>query len=135
METDDARFLPEFGVVHAWTSRDKVIIEQMVMYLARKRLTFFVGVEELETKILNSTDAEGIVGASAWSASEREGRRMFVAKKTKEATLVATVKQHAMMRAVQDKTYQELFEVIERMNEWQENLCPCWNANGRREEK
>ena len=37
MEIDDARLLLEFDAVHAWTPRDRVIIEQMVVYLARKK--------------------------------------------------------------------------------------------------
>ena len=69
---------------------------------------------------MNSTDAEGIVGVLAWSASDGEGRRRFVATKTKDATLVAHVKQYAMIRAMQDEEYHELHEAIECMNEKQE---------------
>ena len=32
------------------------------------------------------------------------------------------MKQYAMMRAMQDDEYQELHEVIEHMNEWQEKF-------------
>ena len=45
-----------------------------------------------------------------------------VAVKTKEATLVANVKQYAVMRAMQNEEYQELHEVIEYMDEWQGKL-------------
>ena len=34
---DDARLFPEFDALCGWTSRDRVIIEQMVMHLARNR--------------------------------------------------------------------------------------------------
>ena len=47
--------------------------------------------------MLSSTDAEGIIGVSAWSACDHEGRRRFVTVKTEEPTLVAKVKQYAMM--------------------------------------
>ena len=49
MEFGRARFLPEFDTVRAWTPRDRVVIEQMVMFLARKRQNVFVEVEELGT--------------------------------------------------------------------------------------
>ena len=39
MESDDARLFLEFGAVYAWTSRDRVIIEQMVTYLDRTSRT------------------------------------------------------------------------------------------------
>ena len=51
-----------------------------------------------------------------------KGAERFVAMKTKEATLVANVKQYAMMRAMQNEEYQELHQVIEYMNERQEKL-------------
>ena len=43
-------------------------------------------------------------------------------EKQREATLVANVKQYAMMRAMQNEEYQEPHEVIEYMNERQEKL-------------
>ena len=86
-EIDDARLIPEFDAVHAWP-RDRVIIGQMVVYLARKKLNVLVDVEELETQKLSSTGAEGIMDVSAWNACGHEGRRRFVAMQTKEATLV-----------------------------------------------
>ena len=45
--------------------------------------------EQLETQILNSTDTEGIIGVLAWIACDRDGCRRFVARKAKEATVVA----------------------------------------------
>ena len=122
MEFDHAHFLPEFDAVCAWTLRDTVIIEQVVTYLARKRQNVFFEVEELETYTLSSADAEGIIGVFAWSACDCEGRRRLVVVKTKEATRVASMKQYAMMRAMQNEEYQELHEVIEYMNERQEKL-------------
>ena len=78
MDTDDATLLSEFYAVYPWTSKDRVVIEQMVMYLARKRQNVFVEVMELETHILNSTDAEGIIiGVLAWSACDREGAGLW----------------------------------------------------------
>ena len=47
-----------------------------------------------------------------------------MARKTKEATLVANV-----MRAMQDEEYQELHEVIEYITSGRRSLCPRWNAN------
>ena len=61
-------------------------------------------------------------GVSAWSACDREGRRRFVAMKAIEATLVTIVKQCAMMRGMQNEEFQQLHQVIEDMNEWQEKL-------------
>ena len=61
-------------------------------------------------------------GVSAWSACDREGRRRFVAMKAIESTLKTIVKQYAMMRAMQNEEYQQLHQVIEDMNEWQEKL-------------
>ena len=51
-----------------------------------------------------------------------EGRRRFVVMNTKETTLVANVKQYALMLAVQDEEYQELHGAIEYINERQEKL-------------
>ena len=68
----------------------------------------------VETYILSSTDAVGIIGVLAWSACVREGRRRFVATKAN---------QNAMMRAMQDDEYQELHEVIEHMNGREEQTC------------
>ena len=85
-----------------------------------KKQNALVDVEDLETFVSNSTDAEGFFGVLTWSACDREGRRRFVARKT-EATLVAKVKQYAMMRAMQDEEYQELHEVIENVNEKKPN--------------
>ena len=51
-EIDDARLHQVFDAVHPRTPRDRVIIEQTVTYLARKRQNVFVKVEELETHIL-----------------------------------------------------------------------------------
>ena len=71
-----------------------------------------------------------VLSASWPGLCDREGRRRFVAMKTKEATLVANVKQYAMMRAMQNEEYQVLHQVIEYMNERQEKAhVPRWNAN------
>ena len=70
---------------------------------------------------LSSTVAEGIIGVFAWSACDRELRRRFVAIKTKEATLIARVREYAMMRAMQDEEYEVLHEITEYMNERHEN--------------
>ena len=70
-----------FNVVYAWTSRDGVIIDRMITYLARERQNVFVEVEELETYILSSKDTEGIIGVLVWSACDHEGRRRSVAIK------------------------------------------------------
>ena len=58
----DARLLVEFDAVYSWTSRDRVIIEQMVRYLAR--LNVFPEVEELETYLSVRQMLRGIL---AWS--------------------------------------------------------------------
>ena len=50
-EKNDARnpeLLPEFDVVCARTSRDRVIIKRMTAHLARERENVFVEMEELE---------------------------------------------------------------------------------------
>ena len=120
MEFDHAQLLAEFDAVCAWTPRDTVIIERMITYGARDRKNVFVEVEELETHILISTGAEGIIDVSAWSACDHGGRRRCVAiKETKETTLVANLKQCAFMRAMQDEEYQELHQSIGHMNEMQ----------------
>ena len=84
-----------FDAVHAWTPRDR-----------KKDL---VDVKEVETKI-------------KMYILYILRQMLRVAVKTKEATLVANVKQHAMMRAMKNEEYQELHEVIEYMNEWQGKL-------------
>ena len=51
-----------------------------------------------------------------------KGTEGFVAMKTMDATLVANVKQYAIMRAIQDEEFQELHEIIEYKNDRQERL-------------
>ena len=67
-------------------------------------------------------DAEGINGVLSWRACDHEGCRRFVAVKKEKTTLVVNAKQYAMMRAKQEKAYQELQEAINYMNESQRNL-------------
>ena len=87
-----------------------------------------VHVEELETYILSSTDADGILDVSAWNAYDHRRRRRLIALKTMEATLVANAKQYATMRARQDEECQDFHEIIEYMNERQERLVEkSWN--------
>ena len=51
MALDGARSFPEFDTVDVWRPRDRVIIERMITYLARKRQNVFVEVEVLDTYI------------------------------------------------------------------------------------
>ena len=53
------------------------------------------------------TDTECIIGILAWSVCDHEGRRRLVTRKGKETTLVAIVKQYAMLRERQHADYQE----------------------------
>ena len=104
MEIDDARLLLEFGAVYAWTP---------------ERLRWGGGVGHVKIKF---DRCRWYYRRLSFGACDREGRRRFVARKTKEATLVANVKQYAMMRAMQHEEYQELHEAIEYMNERQGKL-------------
>ena len=105
MDVDHAQQLPDSDAVYAWTPRDRVIIKLMTAYLRR-----------------DSTDPEGIIGVLARSACDHEGHRRCGAVRRKKTTLMAHVKQYALMRAKQDDEYQELHEVIICMNEWK-YLC------------
>ena len=112
MEVDDARLLPEVDAVHAWTPRDRVVIEQMVTYLASTRQNVFVEVEELETYIyIYITFQQMLRVLPATLPGARvivKGAEGLLQGKQRSATLVAKVKQFAMMRAMQDEEYQEL---------------------------
>ena len=68
----------------------------MITDLARERQNVFV---EVETYILSSKDAEGIIGVLVWSACDHEGRRKSVAIKRQRTTLVASTNKFAVMRA------------------------------------
>ena len=46
MEVDDAMVDPEFDAVHAWTPRDRVLINRMEDCLARRGENVVVDVEE-----------------------------------------------------------------------------------------
>ena len=67
--------------------------------------------------VFSSTDAEGVVDVLVRSACDQLGRRRYATLKVEKTTLVANVKQHAVIRAMQDEEYQELQEAIEHMNE------------------
>ena len=64
-------------------------------------------VEELETDLLCPADVEGITDALAWKACDHEGRRRFAAIRTREGTLVADVRQYAMLGRSQDAECQD----------------------------
>ena len=68
--------------------------------------------KETEKHMLSPVDTEGIIGVVAWSACDHQGRRRCVAVEREKTTLVAHVKQYAMMRARQEEEYQELSKVI-----------------------
>ena len=121
MDVDFAQLLPEFDAVYALTSRDRVVIKRMIVYLARERQNVFVEMEELETYISGPTDNEGIIGVFAWCACDHEQRTKFAVKR-KKTTLVTNVKQYEVMRAMQDEEYQELHKIIKYKNERQEKL-------------
>ena len=84
----------------------------MTVYLARERQNAFVEMEELDKYIYISspTGTEGIIGVFAWSARDHEGRRIFVAARRNQTTLVTNVSQCAVMRAKEDEEYPELHE-------------------------
>ena len=79
-------------------------------------------VEELEIYLSCPTDVEGIIDALAWKVCDHEERRRFVAIRTGEGTLVADVRQYAMLRRKQDAEYEELHVIIECMNETQKGF-------------
>ena len=83
LEVDDAIFDPEFGVVHAWNPKDRVIIMLMEYHHGRRRENVLVEVEDLDTYLLCPTNVEGIIDALAWKACDHEGRRRFVPEGTK----------------------------------------------------
>ena len=116
MVFDHAQLHPESDAVCAWTSRDRVIVMRMTTCLARGRQNVFVEMEELEKYILSPTDTEGIIGVLALRPCDHEGRRIFVAAKRNQTTLVTDVSQCAVMRAKEDEEYPELYEAIEYMN-------------------
>ena len=62
----------------------------------------------MEKHIRSPMDTEGILGVLALSAFDHEGCRRCVAVQCTKTSLVATAKQYAMMRAKQEKAYQEL---------------------------
>ena len=109
-EETDAKYpelIPEFDAVYVWMLVDRVIIERMTTYLAGERQNVFVELEEMEKHTPSPMDTEGIIGVSAQSTCGQEGRRRFVAVKSERTTLVAHAKQCPMMRAMQEKAYQE----------------------------
>ena len=53
---------------------------------------------------------------------DHEGRRKIVAVKREKTTLVANMKQYAMMRARQEEAYQELHEVVKLMDDKRRKL-------------
>ena len=58
-------YLPDFDAVHAWTSRDRVIMNGMTAFLARQRQNVFVEMKEMEKHMLSPIDTEGIIGVLA----------------------------------------------------------------------
>ena len=54
-------------------------------------------------------ELEGIIGVSAWSACDHDGSSGFAAVKRMKTTLVATMKQYAVMPAKQDEECQGKF--------------------------
>ena len=89
----------------------------MTTCLARERQNIFVEMKGMEKHMLSPIDTEGVVGVLAWSACDHEDRRRLVAVKREKTTLVAIVKQKALMRARQEVSQQELHEVIKSMSE------------------
>ena len=110
MVFDHAQLQLEFDAVCAWTSRDRVIVMRMTTYLARGRQNAFVEMEELEKYILSPIDIDDLIGVSTWSPCDHEGRRIFVAARRNQTTLVTNVSQCAVMRAKEDEEHQELHE-------------------------
>ena len=122
MEFDHAQLHPEFDAVCAWTSRDRVIVMRMTTCLARGRQNACVEMEELEKNILSPIEIDDLIGVLALRPCDHEGRRIFVAAKRNQTTLVTNVSRYAVKRAKQDEEYQELHEDIEYMNERQGKL-------------
>ena len=87
-------------------------------------------VEELEAHMLCPTDVTGIVYVLAKNARDQEGHRRFVIVKKMEGTVVADVRQNAIMRARMESEYQKLQVIIEHINMKQGGL-----ATMEREEK
>ena len=59
--------------VHAWKPTDRVIIQRMEDYLARRRENIMVEVKELGAYLLCPTDVEGVIDVLASKACDREG--------------------------------------------------------------
>ena len=49
-DIDHAQLLPEYDVVYAMTSRDRVIVKRMTAYLAREKQNVFVEMEDRKSK-------------------------------------------------------------------------------------
>ena len=77
-----------------------------------------------DVSTLSPTDSESIIAILAWSVCNHVWRKKIVTMKEKQMMLVANAKQHAVMRAVQERECRELQDAIGYRKERHKSLGP-----------